>query len=103
MRDRFLALWRTAAQAGLAMLLLVLANHGVHVPDTVQGWILAALIGFGAGLWAYGTHWLQSRQGNDWRARACRVIGRILVLGAGALPTYDTPAAPPVGAHTAGS
>lgn len=88
MRDRFLALWRTTAQALLPLLLAVLANHGVHVPDTLAGWALAAAIGLGAGVWAFGTHWLQSRTGNNPGARLARFVGRVLVLGAGALPSY---------------
>jgi hypothetical protein len=88
MRDRFLALWRTAAQAIFALTLAWLANRGLHIDPHYSGMVEIAVIGVGAGVWAYGTHWLQSRTGNDWRPRACRSIGRILVLGAAALPSY---------------
>jgi hypothetical protein len=94
MRDRFLALWRTGAQAGFALLLTVLVNHGIHIPDAYSGYVQVALIGAGAGVWAVGTHWLQSRTGNQWYNRLARFAGRVLVLGAGALPTYTPPAGP---------
>jgi hypothetical protein len=102
MRDRFLALWRTAAQAIFALLLAWLIGHGIHIPPSVEGPAELVVIGLGAGVWAYGTHWLQSRTGGDWRARFLRGLGRVLVLGAGALPTYPpaTPTVPP--AHAAG-
>jgi hypothetical protein len=94
MRDRFLALWRTGAQALFVLVLATLVNHGIHIPPAWSGVAEAALIAAGAGVWAAVTHWLQSQTGTQWWAVAARVLGRVLVLGAGALPTYTQPAAP---------
>lgn len=99
MKDRFLALWRTGAQAGFALLLAVLVKHGIHIPSSYAGYVEVAVIGAGAGVWAFGTHWLQSRTGNQWYNQVARSVGRVLVLGAGSLPSYTPPAAPaPTGA-----
>ena len=94
MRDRFLAAWRTGAQVAIPLLLAVLAHNGLRVPDTAAGWTATALIGLGAGVWAAGTHWLQTRTGSNSWARVARAVGRVLVLGAAALPHYAAPAAP---------
>lgn len=94
MRDRFLAAWRTAVQAFLPLLIAVLANHGIRIPATAAGWAQTALIGAGAGVWAWGTHWLQTRTGNTPWARAARFAGRVLMLGGKALPTYPAAASP---------
>ena len=91
MRDRFLILWRTAAQAGFALLLVWLVKRGITIPDDWSGPVELALIGAGAGVWAAGTHWLQTRTGNAWYAKLARGVGRVLVLGAGALPQYTDP------------
>lgn len=98
MRDRFLAAWRTAAQALFALLVAWAANRGLHVDRQWTAPLELAAIGAGAGVWAYGTHWLQSRTGKAWWARAARGLGRVLVLGAGSVPVYPpagSPAAPP--------
>lgn len=93
MRDRFLALWRTAAQAFFALLLGWLANRGLHIDDRFSSAVELAVIGAGAGVWAFVTHWLQSLTGNAWYAKLGRFVGRVLVLGAGALPSYTQPSA----------
>jgi hypothetical protein len=95
MRDRFIALWRTAAQALFALLLAWAANHGLHIDPHYSGLVEIAVIGAGAGVWAALTHWLQSAQGTTWWARAARLVGRVLVLGAAAVPSYTLPASPP--------
>lgn len=95
MRDRFLAAWRTTAQALFALLLTWGANHGLHIDQHWSAPVEIALIGSGAGAWAVLVHWLQSTKGNRWWARLARFAGRVLVLGAKALPSYTTPAASP--------
>jgi hypothetical protein len=95
MRDRFLAAWRTAAQTAIPLLLTVLLHRGIHVPDQLSGWLETALIGAGTGVWAAMTHWLQSRTGPHWWDTLARGVGRVLVLGAKALPTYATPPGTP--------
>lgn len=91
MRDRFLALWRTAAQAGFSLTLAYLVGHGIHINAHWSSVVEVAVIAGGAGVWAYGTHWLQTRTGNRWWAKLARGAGRVLVLGAAALPSYATP------------
>ena len=88
MRDRFLVAWRTAAQAGFALLLAWLVGRGIHIPQAWSAWAELALIAAGAGVWAAGVHWLQSQTGDAWWAKAARLIGRIAVLGPTALPQY---------------
>lgn len=88
MRDRFLAAWRTAAQAVFALLLAWLANRGLHIDPHWSGLAEIALIGAGAGVWAGVTHWLQSQTGPAWWAVAARTVARILLLGATNPPTY---------------
>lgn len=92
MRDRFLAAWRTAVQVTLPLLIAVLANHGIKVPDSLAGAAQTAAIGAGAFVWAWGTHWLQTRTGASRWARLARFAGRVLMLGAKALPKYVVPA-----------
>jgi hypothetical protein len=92
MRDRFLVLWRTGAQVFFALLLAWLIKRGITIPDSLSGPAEIALIGAGAGAWAAGTHWLQTRTGDRWWAKLARAAGRVLVLGAGALPQYTEPA-----------
>lgn len=94
MRDRFIAAWRTAAQVLIPLLIGVLANRGIHIPDQLSGWLQVAAIAAAAGVWAFTIHWLQSRTGTGPLARAARWLGQILVLGVGTAPTYDAPAAP---------
>ncbi len=91
MRDRFLAAWRTGVQTFLPLLIAVLANHGVKVPDTLTGWAQTGLIAAGAFIWSWTTHWLQTRTGASLWARAARLAGRVLMLGGKALPTYSVP------------
>jgi hypothetical protein len=91
-RDRFLAAWRTAAQAGFALALAWLVGRGIDIPPSWSGPVELALIAAGAGVWAAGTHWLQTRTGNTWWAKAARFVGRVAVLGVGALPQYTEPA-----------
>lgn len=88
MRDRFLAAWRTAAQALFALLLGWLAGHGLNIPPAWSGLVEIAVIGVGAGVWAGVTHWLQSQTGDGWWARLARAAARVLLLGADAPPTY---------------
>jgi hypothetical protein len=77
MRDRFL--------------LAVLLRRGITIPEEWSAPVLAALIGLGAGVWAAGTHWLQTRAGKGWWPRLARFVGRVLVLGPAALPQYTDP------------
>jgi hypothetical protein len=100
MRDRFLAAWRTAAQAAIPLLLAVLINHGIHAPDQLAGWAETALMGAGTGVWAAGTHWLQTRTGTHWWDALARGVGRVLVLGSTVLPTYSIPPSASAGASS---
>ncbi len=93
MRDRFLAAWRTAAQALFALVVAWLAGRGIHVSGQFGGLVEVVVMAAGAGLWAAAVHWLQSQTGSQWWARPARFVGRVLVLGAAALPSY--PAAAP--------
>lgn len=95
MRDRFLAAWRTACHALWVWLILWLAGRGIHVPAHWSSVGELALIGLGTGLWAAGVHWLQTRTGTAWWAGLARAVGRFLVLGNVALPSYPPPAGPP--------
>lgn len=92
MRDRFLAAWRTAAQALFALLLAWLVGRGIHVPDDLSGPLELAVIAAGAGVWAALTHWLQSRTGPAWYDRVARAVARVLLLGAGTAPQYTATA-----------
>lgn len=98
MRDRFLAAWRAACHAFWPLLIVFLADRGIHVSEHWSSVGELALIGAGAGLWAFGVHWLQTRPGPAWWARTARTIGRVLVLGSIAIPTYTTTPPPPPGA-----
>jgi hypothetical protein len=92
MRDRFLVAWRTGAQVLFALLLAWLVGKGINIPESLSGPAELAVIAIGAGVWAALVHWLQSREGDGWAARLARAVGRVLVLGPGALPTYAKPA-----------
>jgi uncharacterized membrane protein YdfJ with MMPL/SSD domain len=91
MRDRFLVLWRSGAQAAYTALAVALLAHGVTIPADWQAPVLSAAFGLGVGLWAWGTHWLQTRRGDSLWARLARGVGLVLVLGAVALPQYTDP------------
>lgn len=88
MRDRFLALWRTSAQALFTLLAAWLIGHGLNIGAHWSGFVELLVVAAGAGLWAAATHWLQSQTGDHWSAKLARYVGRVLVLGAGSLPDY---------------
>jgi hypothetical protein len=90
-RDRFLLAWRTGAQLLFALLLAWLVGRGIDIPASWSGPVELAVIAAGAGVWAAGTHWLQTRTGNSWYHRLARFVGRVLVLGPAALPQYTDP------------
>jgi hypothetical protein len=87
-RDRFLAAWRTGALILIPALMALLASHGIRIPDTLVGWATVAAIAAGTAVWTALVHWLQTRTGTGPAARAARFLGRLLVLGVIALPTY---------------
>jgi hypothetical protein len=91
MRDRFLLAWRTGAQLLFALLLAWLVGRGITIPQEWSAPVELAAIAAGAGVWAAGTHWLQTRTGNSWWPRLARFVGRVLVLGPAALPQYTDP------------
>lgn len=95
MRDRFLAAWRTAAQAVFALLVAWLAGRGIRIPEQVSGLVEVALIGLGAGVWAGLLHWLESQTRPGWWAAGCRAVVRVLLLGAPSGPaSYPAPLGP---------
>lgn len=102
MHDRFIAAWRTAAQALFALLIAWLTNRGLHIDEHWTSIVELAVIGAGAGVWAMLVHTLQSQAGDQWYKRLARAAGRVLVLGATAVPSYAPPPPPGVTGQYAG-
>lgn len=91
-KDFLLGAWKTFVVTGTGLVVAWLANHGIHLSDSVTA--VGTIILTSAGLAAYNTvvNWLLARTGTGLLSKAGRWIGKILSLG-GSAPKYSPPAA----------
>lgn len=92
--QRLMFLWRHTAHVVVgAVVAYLVAKFGLGVSAETQ--TLAETLLFGAGISAYGwvQHWLETRTGTAWWARAARGAARLMVLGAPGVVAYGPPAA----------
>lgn len=81
MPTRLQVAWRAAVHAIVPLLLVLALKGGIHVPDSWSGLLETGLYGAGMAAYVAAEHWLQSRTGNDWRARWLRGLGRLMAGG----------------------
>jgi hypothetical protein len=81
--------WRTLAGTLGGLLITWIASHGLALPDTAREYVIGALVGVGVTAYVAVSHWCQTRTGTSPWARVARWAGRVMVAGAGAVPTYQ--------------
>lgn len=99
MTDFATAILRDFVKKSLGIVFAWVGVHFIAIPEhdraAITNW---AVLGVTAGFMFVYTvivHWLESRTGNNPFATACRVMGRVLMFGIKARPTYVTPAQTP--------
>lgn len=93
MPPRLRAALAAGVHALVVLVVAVAATRGLHIPDSIAGYLDTAAVAAGVSAWSLGLHWLATRKGNSWTARTARYAAKILTLGAGTLvPAKPVPA-----------
>lgn len=85
MPPRLRAALAAGVHALVVLIVAVAATRGLHIPDSVAGYLDTAAVAAGVSAWSLGLHWLATRKANGVPARAARYAAKILTLGAGTL------------------
>lgn len=91
MSDLVKSLLREVAQKLVGMVAFWLVAHGLDVPPAVTNWTVLALVTGGLVVWTALVRWFETRYGTGPLGRFARAVGRLLMLGIGAKPTYVAP------------